>query len=744
MTSQLSSVYPAANTNGSTVCNTPACAQTAAAIMKDVDLTLDPCSDFYQYTCGSWLKTATIPEDESSTGTFRVLQNDNYQILQQIFEGTYDDLLKKSNATEGFHLDDQGDLDRANFALVSDYYRSCMNLDIIDSLGPTPVYAELSQLLSKFIQENRRFITGEDRNILTETALFAYFKGVETLFSFSVVPDDKKPDTIVITLAQPDLILPSREYYEQPDVLAIFREGLVDIFMHIVGAGNGTDSDPIRAQKASQENLHLYSRDEITGMVNRFVDFETKLANATVKREDMQDPIALYNVMSLADIQQKYDFLDWERFLRFWVPESSPLPKNLIVATPSYFDKLSQWFRQDVSTENIREFILIRHVMAKIHALDTTSRQLQQTMSSKIASGTSVMRPRSQICTRNTASTFGQLVGRFYVMADFGGEKEREGLLVFLDRIHDAWLNRLPEMEWLDSETRAKAVEKVNKIKHKVGYNINSPDLRSPQSLRDFYGSVKISPTSFFENQESTTLWSLRRGWGKYGKPTDRFEWFMSPQEVNAYYSPNYNEIVVPAGILHTTFYDFHAPDYLNYGSIGMIIGHELTHAFDNSGRMYDGNGALQQWWTNATSKAFEEKTKCFIDQYNNFTIKGADNKEYHVNGKMTLGENLADNGGLSAAFIAYQELTKSSDMSNVRLPGLDQLSPEALFFINFGRTWCSLERPQMAVQQIFVDVHSPNRVRVNGVIQNSDDFAKVFQCPAGTPMNPSNKCRVW
>ncbi|CAO3591298.1 unnamed protein product [Absidia cylindrospora] len=269
-------------------------------------------------------------------------------------------------------------------------------------------------------------------------------------------------------------------------------------------------------------------------------------------------------------------------------------------------------------------------------------------------------------------------------------------------------------------------------------YSTVSPDIRSPLSLKTYYEDVaaKIKPDTQFDNNLAIATWMASEKWASLNQPVDKDKWFMVPQVVNAYFTPTFNQVVVPAGILQPPFFDMNSV-VLSLGGIGVVIGHELTHGFDNNGRLYDGDGVLTQWWSDETMEKFNNKAQCFIDQYNGFSIQGPDGQDHHVNGKMTLGENMADNGGIS---LAYEAFSKNRQL---RLSGMD-VSPEALFFINFGRVWCEKTRPERAIQKILGDVHSPARVRVNAAVQNMPEFAKAFNCPANAPMNPTNKCKLW
>ncbi|GAA5809890.1 hypothetical protein MFLAVUS_003305 [Mucor flavus] len=738
-------------------CDTKICKAAATSILHDLDVNIDPCSDFYQYTCGGWIRDSKIPASESSVGTFTDLRNSNLDGLRDILELSYDELLTgaKEKSDEDFINPSQSDTDRRNFNKIKTYYDTCMDEATIDSLGPTPLFPDIKTLLDKLnfpVDLDSRFTTDHVRQ-LTEALIYLGNEGVDNLFSFDVGIDDKNPEEYVININQPGLGLPSREYYDQADVVAIYRDGLISILSSILG--NPKDSSPreeLRRTKLTENNLSILSEIEIENMVDRYIEFESHLAKITLANDQFQNPIDLYNPMTIAELHQKYPVVEWIKLIRRFIPEDVSLPSNVIVIAPKYMQDLTDWLvnsasRDDgVTTENLREFFIIKTILANIGYVDKPNRDLYRNMIGKISSGTTESPPRSRICIGQTSNTFGQLLGRYFVMKKFGGERERKQVSKFLDNITSSWKTRLQDVSWLDSETRSRALEKVSKLKHKEAYSVANPDDRSPESLAQYYNGIEVIPKEYYKTQQSAFQWSLKKEWKDIGQKVNKDIWYMDPQEVNAYYTPTFNEIVIPAGILQSPFYDSDLPRYLNYGGIGVVIGHEITHAFDNSGRLYDGDGRLNSWWTNDTTTAFEQKSQCFIDQYGKFTIDGPNNSKYNVNGKMTLGENLADNGGVNAAFMSMRKSLSEDPENNLALPGLESLSPEQLFFINFGRVWCSDMRPEMAVQRVLNDVHSPSKVRVNAAVQNNPEFAKAFQCGASgsREMNPAEKCSIW
>ncbi|KAI8889923.1 zincin [Backusella circina FSU 941] len=729
------------------VCHTEQCVKTGKSILDFVDLNVDPCSDFYQYTCGSWLKNSTIPDDKSSVGTFDKVRDDNTETLRNILEGGYQDVYTNlKDGVEGFHTEDEKKIDEANFETMKKYYDVCMDTSKIDQLGPTPIFSDISKIENDLfpVRDAKVFDSSERwKQQLTEILVYQGHRGIDSLFSVDVEVDDKHPDKNVIVLDQANLGLPSKEYYEKPETLETYKKDLAEVLATVLGECEGCN-DP-RSEVSKKNHLALWSKEKIQNAVQNYVDFETQLAKISLKSEELQDPVKNYNSISTESLSQKWPkSTDWVRFLTSMMAPNTPLPENVIVKTPTFFDGLDKLFSNGVQMQTLQEYFVIKYVNNFIYTLDTASRTAYRKLNGDIVTGTTVEQPRWRICTDYTSNLFGESLGRYYTLRSFGSEKERMKTEVFLDTIHEAWRNKLPDADWLDAETKKKAIEKLNLIKHKVAYSLVSPDVRSPSSLAKYFDGLKVVDRSFFGTELSGSMWATAKAWKKLGEKVDKDEWYMTPQTVNAYYSPNSNEIAIPAGILQPPFFDTEFPEFLNYGGIGAVIGHELSHAFDNSGRKYDGHGYLVDWWTNTTSQEFDKKTTCFIDQYSKFNITGPDGKVVNVKGKQTLGENLADNGGISAALLAYKKLRPNSNTPEQRLPGLEKLSIEQLFFINFGRIWCRLERPKAALQHLLTDEHSPSVARVNGVAQNSIDFAKAFNCPSGSNMNPEKKCVIW
>ncbi|KAI8645191.1 hypothetical protein BD408DRAFT_382426 [Parasitella parasitica] len=733
------------NTGNSMACSTPECVAVAKSILNDVDFNVDPCSDFYQYTCGGWLAKDTIPESRVSSGTLDKAYDVTMEVMRSILEGTYDDAYKSLiSSVDDFHQQDQQEADRRNFDTMQKYYNLCLNVNQIDSLGPTPIYQDIAIMENVLfpVQDGTQTFSSRTTASASQTMVKLNRLNIFSLFAFYVDIDDKNPDANAILLNPAMLVLPSKEYYEVPETIAAYKAGLNDVLTKVIGGySNGTQDALLRDTESKKVNFTRWSNEKVAAAVDRFIDFETKLASISLKAEEMRDPVKLYNTISLSEFQTQNPLIDWTSMLKALLPSGIAVPDTIIDKTPTYFEKLSQLLSSgNVTEQTLQEYFIITFVARQTNNLDSTSREAYRKMMATISSGTTAESPRWETCTDLVSNRLPFSVGRYYTLKKFGSEQERKKAEIFLTNIHKAWLDRIPEIEWLDEQTKAKAIEKVNLIGHKVAYSIVSPDIRQPLSIEKYNEGIYINETSFYSTENILNAWYSSKMWKQAGQKVNRDEWYMSPQTVNAYYTPNGNEIVIPAGIMQPPMYDSNYPEYLNYGGLGTVIGHEITHAFDSFGRKYDGHGLLTDWWTNDTSTKFEANAQCYIDQYSKFIVSGPGNTTLNVNGKLTLSENLADNGGTAASLTAYRKLVKQEQI----LPGLEHLSSDALFYVNLGRTWCGKYRPEFEQQLIYTDPHSPLRARINGVVQNSDDFAKIFNCPAGSPMNPLTKCKMW
>ncbi|KAI9282835.1 hypothetical protein BC943DRAFT_362365 [Umbelopsis sp. AD052] len=703
------------------VCQSQTCLLTSASILHDLDKKVDPCTDFYQYSCGGWIEAHKIRDDQAQTGSFDNVSEDIQNILKQIFENTYDHLHTFGN----FTVDpDMQKKDEEMFNKAKNYYESCNNEAAIDSRGSEPIRTLLEKLNS--IWEDSKI---NDIESITSAMSFLISNNANPFFSFDGDADAENPGVNTITLGQSGLQLPSKQYYTVPATIELYKGTVKDIWSAIF----------------TQEDSKFFGANHnISAAVDSLVKFETALASISNSSDEMRDPVANYNPMSIKNLTSTVPNIDWQLMVSKLQASTVPV-ETIIVQSPQYLANLGKLIAEtDVMT--VRYHFINALIFTLIDTLSTSIRAPNVKFSA-ILDGTKVIPPRWETCMRDVGNVLGQLVGRYYAITKFGTEAQSFSD-AFLHTIRDSLEQRLKALDFLDDVTRQRALDKLHKIVQKVGYSKSEPDVMSPESLDMYYKTISSIPDKYFDNYLSYLQWDSKRTWEVYGKPVNRLRWGMNPQDVNAYYNPLLNEIVFPAGILQIPFFDLEYPSSLNYGGIGAVMGHELTHAFDDEGRQYDEDGRIASWWLNATAAKFDERAQCFVNQYSAFTVTGSDNQSVHVNGKLTLGENLADNGGVLIAFNAWRNSLANATMdqpkSEQTLPGLEEFTPEQLFFINYGRIWCQNIRPEKSVKRIYTDPHSPNRWRVNGVAQNSDEFAKAFKCPPKAPMNTETKCHLW
>ncbi|KAI9222862.1 hypothetical protein BC828DRAFT_364778 [Blastocladiella britannica] len=480
-------------------------------------------------------------------------------------------------------------------------------------------------------------------------------------------------------------------------------------------------------------------------VAKQVVDFEKQLAAISMPNEDAGDPIKTYNPMPLADLEAKSKVIAWGPFLRDQATRNgapaSAVGSTIVAVTVEYLEKVDA-IVQATPAAVVRAYVAYKVAAAYSSAVDQATQakwdDFRQTVYG-LAPGTHP--PREDTCLAAVDRAMGFATGRWFVSQRFPGTSREEARAV-IKGILQAFEHKLDKLTWLDPVTREKARAKSRALDRKVGF----PDwISNVTTVIEKYAPLRIAADDHFGNVQRVSRESVKESWQKLDKPTDYTEWGMTPATVNAYYNPSHNEIVFPAGILQGAFF---APDGIaavNYGAIGVVAGHELSHGFDNNGRHYDEKGRLVDWWTEETTKEFTTRAQCFVDQYSSFYVEDPQGRKIYVNGKLTLGENLADNGGLRQSWDAWKAAQQSRNGGrDERLPGLATLSSEQLFFLGFAHVWCGKARPEYALQQIRTDPHSPGFVRTNAAIQNSPEFAHAFSCPAGAPMNPEHKCTLW
>jgi putative endopeptidase len=647
--------------------------------IDNIDKSIDPCVDFYQYACGNWLKTAEIPADQTSWGSFVQLDEESLATLR--------DILEKAS------VDDPGrnPIDRK----IGDFYSSCMDEKAADTKGLAPLKPELDQIAA----------------VKDKSALFAAIAQVQLvgpanpLFNFGAGPDLHNANQVIAYIDQGGLSLPDRDYYIKDDAHMVdLRKHLVE---YVTAVFTAAGQSPQQAADAAQTVLRI----------------ETALAKASMDRTERRDPTKRDHKMTreqAAALASNFDFN------RFFSASGAPSFSELNVGNPEFFKQVNAVVDSE-SLDSLKTYVswqLMRGASPWLsQPFVDASFKMRQALT-----GQKEIQARWKRCVNLTDVELGEALGQRYVELTFGADGKQR-MLKMVDALEKSLDNDIQNLPWMTEETKKQAKVKLDAIRNKIGY---------PDEWRD-YSSVKIVRGDLVGNYQRATEFESKRQIVKIGGPVDRKEWGMTPPTVNAYYSGSHNEIVFPAGILQPPFFDKKMDDAVNFGGIGLVIGHELTHGFDDQGRKFDPDGNLRDWWTADDGKEFEKRVSCIADEYSNFVAVD----DLKLNGRLTLGENTADNGGARIALMALEHMI-ADDKTGKEAEKIDGYTPEQRYFLGFGRVWCEKRRPEYERMQVTTNPHSPGQWRVNGVVQNMPEFQKAWGCKAGQPMVSANSCHVW
>jgi len=643
-----------------------------------IDKTIDPCVDFYQYACGNWLKSAEIPADQTSWASFVEIRERNSAIMRQILE--------RASSQNG-----AGD---AVTQKIGDYYGSCMDEKTVAAKGIKPLQPELD-----------RMDQAKDKPALMEAIARVHLIGPSPLFNFYSSPDLHSANHVIAYIDQGGLSLPDRDYYLKDDPkMAEARKSLVQYARQLFTLSGQSQE---RAADSAQTVLRI----------------ETALAKASLDRTARRDPKVRDHKMTREETLVLASNFHLERY---FAAIGAPAFSSLNVTNPDFFKQVNLVLDTE-SLDSLRTYVTW-------HLLDGAAPWLTQPFvdanfaMQKALTGQSEIKPRWKRCVNSTDDALGEALGQRYVEETFGADGKQR-MLKMVDALEKSLDQDIRNLPWMTEDTKKQAKVKLDAIRNKIGY---------PDMWRD-YGSLTIVRGDLLGNFLRANEFESRRQIAKIGKPLDRNEWQMTPPTVNAYYSPPRNEIVFPAGILQPPFFDKQADDAVNFGGIGMVIGHELTHGFDDQGRKFDPQGNLRDWWTAQDGTEFEKRASCIADEYSNFVAVD----DLKINGKLTLGENTADNGGARIALMALEQMIAINPSSSAGQT-IGGFTPQQRFFLGAGRAWCEKRRPEYQRMLVSVDPHSPGRYRINGVVRNMPEFQNAFNCKAGQPMAPEHACRVW
>lgn len=681
-------------------CLTERCVTAAATILNSINPSVNPCENFYEYACGSWIKKNPIPDGKSMWGTFGKLEQENQLVVKNVLEKSLMDM--KSESERKAKL----------------YYTSCMDAnETIEALGAQPLLDLLDNVGGWNITGKFNISTWslqESMHILQNIYNMGGF------FSWAVNEDDKNSSRHIVQVDQGGLTLPTIDNYlnktEHEKVLVAYLD-----YMTKIGILLGGKEIETRRQ------------------MQQVIDFETKLAEITTPQEDRRDEEKLYNLMTVGDLQKLAPFMSWVQYFQNAtkiVNKKINSRTAIVNFAPEYFKKLGKLVQEYNKSKDgriiLNNYLIWQTVRSLTAFLSKPFREAYKGLR-KALIGSEGKEEQWRYCVSDTNNVMGFAIGAMFVRDVFHG-KSKSKAEEMINEIREAFVKNLVNLDWMDSETRKSAEKKANAITDMIGFPYF---ILNPSELDERYQDLIMKPDEYFLNNLRVNKYTLKTNLEKLDQVVNKTTWIMSPPTVNAYYTPTKNQIVFPAGILQNPFYDMSNPSSLNFGGIGVVMGHELTHAFDDQGREYDLHGNLHKWWNNATIERFKNRTECFVEQYSNYKSQGR-----NINGRQTLGENIADNGGLKAAYHAYLNSPKSYQ-DQLPLPGL-QLNHRQLFFLNFAQVWCSAITPEAIGLQIEKDSHCPPQYRVIGPLSNLPEFSAEFNCPKGSTMNPIDKCEVW
>ncbi|KAF3358307.1 hypothetical protein VDGD_04966 [Verticillium dahliae] len=676
------------------LCLTPACVHAASEILYNLSpdyKNLDPCSDFEELVCGGWRDRHDLRSDQGDAFTGTIMAENSQLLLRHILEAPYPKSAASDSADEG------------NFKKMKSAYDACLDEDAIKASGIEPLKHTIDELGKMFPHDSGKPL----KNAIS----FLHKYGITPLVSAGTGADDRDPDTVVISISPPWTFgLPSKERYEDEKLVEKYRNVTVEVLEL------------------------LYPHADKTWFP-KVTDLEKKLAAASPSTEEREDVTKTYNPLKLEDAAALAPLADLVGLVHDLAPADFAADR-VIVTSPEYLKSLSAILSETPAIVLFNYFVW-KTVQSLAFSVEADEVKPYKRFVNELSGKEPDSAPeRWRRCVGHVDDGLGWLLSRFFVEKAFSADAKDFGDTIIKD-IKSEFTNKLKATEWMDDETAEKAINKVHNIIQKIGYPTSSPDITNATELHAYYNSVNVSASDFFGNGLSVRAFDTAREWAALGKPVDRNEWGMSVPTVNAYYNPPGNEIVFPAGIMQFPVFDVEAPAYISYGAFGSVAGHELSHAFDSTGRHYDENGNFTDWWTEDTVKAFKKRTECFVSQYANYTIEGPDGKPLHVNGRLTLGENIADAGGLSASFQAWQRRAKETPNKN--LPGLEHFTHEQLFFVTYSNWWCGKSRKDTAVNRIYTDPHAPKWARILGTMANSREFRESFQCKVKEPT-----CELW
>jgi len=643
-----------------------------------LDSTVRPGDDFYEYINGKWIAQNPIPADKASFGSFHTLSDNSLSTLKLSMEKA-----ATENAAKG-----------TNTQKVGDFWKSGMDTVAIEKAGIEPIRPWLDKI--------NKIQTTDDliKTVAQMHQIYTY-----AMFSHWVGQDDKNSSDVIMTMWQGGLGLPERDYYTKQDAKS--KQNRVDYINHIKNVFNLTGVDETTALKNA----------------NAIMNIEMQLAKASMDQVSMRDPNNIYHKMPVADFIAQTPNINWK--LYYSELNTPEFKTGVNIGQPEFYKALNGMFKS-VKMEDWKTYLTYHFVDGASDYLSSAFVNEHFDFAGKKLNGIEQLKPRWKRVVENAGWSLGEALGEEYVKTAFSPES-KERMLVMVDNIKAALGERINTLEWMTDSTKQAAQKKLSTFTVKIGY---------PDKWRD-YSKLEIDNGPYVLNVMRGAEFEAKRNFAKIGQPVDKSEWGMTPQTVNAYYNPSNNEIVFPAAILQPPFFDPKADDAINYGGIGAVIGHEITHGFDDQGRQYDEIGNLNMWWASSDNSKFEARAKVVIDQFNSYCPLDS----VCINGAYTLGENIADFGGIT---IAYQAYKKTEEFNAAKT--IDGFTPQQRFFIGFGRIWAGSYRPDAMRNQLLTNVHSPGKWRVNGTLVNIPEWYEAFGVVEGDKMYlpVDQRAKIW
>ena len=646
--------------------------------IEDIDRSVSPGDDFFQFAVGNWLKNNPIPDEYSRYGSFEVLQEENNNILKEILENSASNKIWiKGTASQK----------------IGDFYSTGMDSIKIERDGYKPIISLLKQIDGINNKKDLVKFLGE-----------FHLNGGSGLFGFFVSIDAKKSSIMIPYLSQGGIGLPDVEYYTKDDERSKeIRERYVQYAANMFKLIN---VDPSIADKYSQTIMNI----------------ETKLASASNTRLENRDPEKTYNKMMVRNLQSMSEDFNWDLYFQSLGVGKLDL---VVVRQPKFFETVGKMMNE-ISLEDWIVYLKWNLIRGAAPALSSAFVNEHFEFNGRFLNGQQVMQPRWKRILAAVNSSMGELLGQLYVEKVFPPEAKSKAKSI-VDNILVAMGESIKNLEWMSDDTKKQALKKLSTFGVKIGY---------PDKWKDYSG-LEIVRDSYFKNLIRANIWARKENFAKIGKPVDPTEWAMNPQTVNAYYSPTRNEIVFPAAILQPPFFNLYADDAVNYGAMGVVIGHEITHGFDDQGRKYDAEGNIKEWWTEEDSRKFNERAQKLVGQFNSFVAVDT----FRVDGKLTLGENIADLGGLTVSYAAFKNTGQYKAGEEI-----DGFTPQKRFFLSYAKVWANNIRDEALKLRLKTDVHSPGRFRVLGPLKNLPEFFRAFDVKPGDKMRlPDDEIvKIW